>query len=356
MTTQDVQVNFSELMTRLLGLLTEKERDVIQRRFSLDGRSKETLDKIGQGYSITRERVRQIEAVALTKLARISMDPSMQKIHKLAFSVLEEHGKVMAEDVLVSTMLKSLSNTKNVESNAMKLAMKVSSQLIKQEKNQFYRTFWRTSDISLLSVKDCISNIKKILKKKKDVMNIDAISKILAPNYSKSMINSVLQIDWEFKPTEDGWGLTSWRHINPRSIKDKIMIIFKELGKPLHFNEVINHVIEDFKAKKMVTHQAIHNELIRHDEFVLVGRGLYALEEWGLPSGTVCDLIQSVLVENDGPMKRQDIIKAVLEKRDIRLGTISLNLQKYPFFKRVGRAIYQYDASLDTRKQKRRRG
>ena len=167
MTTQDVQVNFSELMTRLLGLLTEKERDVIQRRFSLDGRAKETLDKIGQGYSVTRERVRQIEAVALTKLARISMDPSMQKIHKLAFSILQEHGKVMSEDMLVSTMLKSLSNTKDVEANAMKLAMKVSSQLIKQEKNQFYRTFWRTSDVSLLSVKDCIAGIKKVLKKMK---------------------------------------------------------------------------------------------------------------------------------------------------------------------------------------------
>jgi hypothetical protein len=132
------------------------------------------------------------------------------------------------------------------------------------------------------------------------------------------------------------------------------MIIFKDLGKPLHFNEVINHVIEDFKAKKMVTHQAIHNELIRHDEFVLVGRGLYALAEWGLPSGTVCDLIKSVLVENNAPMKRQAIIKAVLAKRDIRLGTISLNLQKYPFFKRVGRAIYEYDESLDNRKRKRR--
>jgi hypothetical protein len=354
MTTQDVQVNFSELMNRLLGLLTEKERDVIQRRFSLDGRKRETLDKIGQGYSITRERVRQIEAVALKKLTRISMDPSMQQIHKLAFAILQDHGRVMAEDVLVSEMIKNLTDTKDLESNAMKLAMKVSAQLVKQEKNQFYRTFWRTSDLSLLSVKDCINNIKKTLKKKKDVMEVSDIAKALGVNYTEEIIQSVLQIDWEFKQTESGWGLSSWRHINPRSIKDKIMIIFKDLGKPLHFNEVINHVIEDFKAKKMVTHQAIHNELIRHDEFVLVGRGLYALAEWGLPSGTVCDLIKSVLVENNAPMKRQAIIKAVLAKRDIRLGTISLNLQKYPFFKRVGRAIYEYDESLDNRKRKRR--
>ncbi len=354
MTTQEDKVSFSTLMNNLLSLLTDKERDVIKRRFSLHGKPKETLNKIGESYSITRERVRQIEAVALKKLARISMDPYMQKIHKLAFSILRDHGSVMSEDLLISEVLKSLNDTKGIDANAMKLAMRTSNQLVKQEKNQFYRSFWRTSETPLLTVKDCIRNVKKVLRKNKDVMTVQQISKALAGAFSPEMIQSVLHIDWEFKSTEYGWGLTTWRHINPRSIKDKIMIIFKKIGKPLHFNEVINHVIKDFKAKKMVTHQAVHNELIRHDEFVLVGRGIYALAEWGLPSGTVCDLIQSVLTENGEPMKRQDIIKAVLKKRDIRLGTISLNLQKYPFFKRVGRAVYEYDASLDTRKRKRR--
>ncbi len=355
MTNTPVSVNFSDLMDQLLDLLTEKERDIIQRRFSLEGGAKETLDHIGKSYSITRERVRQIEAVALTKLARISMDPSMQKIHKLAFSILEDHGKVMSDDNLVSEMLKGLVDEKSINANAIRLAMKVSSQLIKQEKNQFYVSFWRTSDVSLAFVKDGIKAVKKALKQQKDVMSVMEIADMMVGQYSADFIESVLQIDWEFKSTENGWGLSTWRHINPRSIKDRITIIFKEVAKPLHFNEVINHVINDFKGKKMVTHQAIHNELIRHEEFVLVGRGLYALKEWGLPSGTVCDLIESVLEENGEPMKRQDLIKAVLKKRDIRLGTISLNLQKYPFFKRVGRAVYTYDASLDNRKRKRKR-
>ena len=116
--------------------------------------------------------------------------------------------------------------------------------------------------------------------------------------------------------------------------------------------EDITTVLEsdgNFRVNK--THQDIHNELIRHDDFVLVGRGIYALNEWGLPSGTVCDLIKSVLEENGGPMKRQEIITAVLKKRDIRIGTISLNLQKYPFFKRVGRAVYGYETTLDNRKR-----
>ncbi|MCK5460822.1 hypothetical protein KAI58_02465 [Candidatus Gracilibacteria bacterium] len=346
-----VEIDFSKLMTRVLSLLSDKERDVIQRRFSLDGRKKETLDGIGKGYQITRERVRQIEAVALKKLARISMDPSMRKIHDLAFGILSSHGCVMSEDHLISEMLKNMLETKNIDVNAMKLAMRVSNQMIKQEKNQFFRAFWRTSEMKLLEVKNCIKAVQKSMQKKKVVMDVNTLASVLAENFSAEIIASVLHIDWGFKETEDGWGLTSWRHINPRSIKDKVMIIFKDTGKPMHFTDIVNHVLKGFSAKKMVTHQAIHNELIRHDDFVLVGRGIYALNEWGLPSGTVCDLIKSVLEENGGPMKRQEIITAVLKKRDIRIGTISLNLQKYPFFKRVGRAVYGYETTLDNRKR-----
>ena len=346
-----VDVNFPELMSRLLALLNPKERDVIERRFSLDGKNKETLDKIGKSYSITRERVRQIEAVALKKLARISMDPSMRQVHELAYNILEEHGRIMLEDHLVSEMLKNMSDTKNIDSNAMKLAMRVSDRMTKQDKNQFYRPFWRAADISLMEVKTLIKDIQKILRKNKDVMDTAALVSSLGDVYALETIDSVLAIDFSFKQAEDAWGLSSWRHINPRSIKDKIMITFREVGKPMHFTEIVNHVLKDFEARKMVTHQAIHNELIRHDDFVLVGRGLYALQEWGMPSGTVCDLIRDVLVENGEPMKRQEIINSVLEKREIRVGTISLNLQKYPFFRRVGRAVYEYVPELDKRRR-----
>ncbi len=352
---QKVDINFSELMARLLDLLNPKERDVIERRFSLGGKRKETLDKIGKSYSITRERVRQIEAVAIKKLARISMDPSMRQIHNLGYNILCENGKVMLEDHLVSEMLKNMSNTKNVDTNAVKLAMRVSDRLAKQDKNQFFRPFWRTSDLSLLEVKNLIRGIQKIMERKHETISVDEIAEKLNGEYPLEMVGSVLFVDWSFKQTSEGWGLTAWRHINPRSIKDKINITFKEVGKPLHFTEIVNHVLADFDAKKMVTHQAIHNELIRHNDFVLVGRGMYALKEWGLPSGTVCDLIVEVLEEHEAPMKRQEIINAVLQKRDIRIGTISLNLQKYPFFRRVGRAVYEYAPELDTRRRNQKR-
>ncbi len=352
---EQLQVDFVDLMTRLLNLLSDKEQEVIRRRFSLHGKKKETLDKIGKSFSITRERVRQIEAVALKKLARISLDPTIQKIHDLAVEILEENGQVMSEDNLVSEMLRRFDDASNMEVNTMKLTMRVSDRLVKQEKNQFYRAFWRLSGISLLSVKNSIKEVQRTLRKHKDVVSVETITEELPTTIAQERVNSLLYVDWSFMEIDGEWGLTTWRHINPRSIKDKIMIIFKEEGKPLHFSDVANRVLSDFQGKKSVTRQAIHNELIRHPEFVLVGRGLYGLKDWGMAAGTVREVIKSVLVENGEPMKRQDIIKAVLKKRDIRLGTISLNLQKYPFFKRVGRAVYEYDPTLEMPRKKRGR-
>ena len=346
-------IDFPKLMDRLLRLLTEKEQNVITRRFSLGGGQRETLDKIGRSFSITRERVRQIETMAIKKLARISMDPSMRFIHDLAYTTLVKNGRVMSEDLLVSDMLKKVGSSE-IDVNAMKLAMRVSGRLVKQEKNQFHHPFWHTKDLAVQEVKGLIKTTQKALQKKGDVLAIDELKYELKGNYDQVMVASVLRIDKGFCETPRGWGLAAWRHINPRSIKDKILITLKDDGKPLHFTDIANHVLGDFKAKKVVTPQAIHNELIRHDEFVLVGRGMYGLKEWGMVAGTVCDVIKTVLQENGGPMKRQEIIEGVLKKREIRIGTISLNLQKYAFFKRVGRAVYEYDPSLDPKAKKKK--
>lgn len=344
-------INFPELMDRLLSLLTEKEQNIIARRFSLKNNNKETLEKIGQSYSITRERVRQIEAVAIKKLARISMDPAMRAIHDMAYDILVSHGKVMSEDLLVSEMLKHMENTQNINVNSMKLAMRVSDRLIKQEKNQFFRPFWRTKDVSIAEIRDVVKAVKKHLKPQTSVVPLNSIVTTLEAKFNAQLIASVMHIDWEFMQKKEQWGLTTCRFINPKSIKDKVIITLREHGKPLHFTDIINQTLKSFTGKKSVTSQAIHNELIRHKEFALVGRGLYGLSEWGLPSGTVCDLIRDVLIENKEPMKRQDIIKNVQEKRDIRTGTISLNLQKYDFFRRVGRAVYEYVPSMDKRRR-----
>jgi DNA-directed RNA polymerase delta subunit len=136
----------------------------------------------------------------------------------------------------------------------------------------------------------------------------------------------------------------TWRHINPKSIRDKALIVLRKEGKPMHFVDIATAITDyAFDAKK-VTVQAVHNELIRYPQFVLVGRGLYALKEWGYQDGTVTDIIESLL-KKKSPMTKQDIMKGVLKQRQVKKGTISLNLQKNPQFVRVGRAVYALDES-----------
>jgi RNA polymerase primary sigma factor len=63
-----IQSNLRETTTRILASLTAREERVVRMRFGLGVNSDHTLEEVGQQFSLTRERIRQIEAKALRKL------------------------------------------------------------------------------------------------------------------------------------------------------------------------------------------------------------------------------------------------------------------------------------------------
>src|SRR3989338_11709154 len=69
-TAHPLSVNLPELLSNLFMVLTDKESQVIKKRFALQGQQKQTLEKIGKQFNVTRERIRQIESIALGKLRR----------------------------------------------------------------------------------------------------------------------------------------------------------------------------------------------------------------------------------------------------------------------------------------------
>ena len=80
--------------------------------------------------------------------------------------------------------------------------------------------------------------------------------------------------------------------------------------------------------------------IIKDKRFVLIGRGIYALQEWGYKKGTVADMKTEVLDDAAEPLHRDEIVKRVLKKRHVKETTILLNLQGKPQFKRVAKATY----------------
>ncbi len=343
--------NLQEIIEEIFLVLTDKEKEVIIKRFSLDNKPKRTLESIGQQFSVTRERIRQIEKIALNKLKRTVQTTRLANINAISNEIVHEHGGLLLEKELVKNILEALKSDSPVDAHIVKLALSINPELKRAEKTNQRKTYWALKELTRATIDDILSAGMKTLKKKGDVMTDGKLIVQIRQELGEKMegvadplIVSALKVDKRLKRVDKGFGLMSWRHINPRSIRDKAYIVLKLEKKPLHFVDIANKIAEADFDKKEVTVQAVHNELIRYEQFVLVGRGLYALKELGYKKGTVADVIESLL-KKKSPMTKQEIIEGVLKQRHVKKGTISLNLQKNPQFVRVGRAVYKLDLS-----------
>ena len=141
------------------------------------------------------------------------------------------------------------------------------------------------------------------------------------------------------KNSFDQWGLTHWPEIRPKGIKDKAYLVLKMATKPIHFREIATLINGHRFDSKKANFQTVHNELIKDKRFVLVGRGLYALSEWGFEAGTVKDVLINLLKKH-GPMAREKIIAKTSEVRFVKPNTILLNLQDKKLFKKDEKGFY----------------
>jgi len=348
-----ISLNLQDLLGDLFLVLTQKETEVIKRRFALAGQSKQTLEKIGKHFNVTRERIRQIESIALSKLKRTVRTTKLNEVNEMGKGILRASGGLMLASELVSGVLKHLPGSQTIDGSVLRLSFSIDSEMAPEGRSQTYKPFWRLSSLAMDDISTIVDMAVKFLNKRHSCMKgAELISSIQAmPGFqgripSSELILSCLSIDERLREIPEGWGLTEWRFVRPRSIRDKVEIILKKVGRPMHFMEIANSIKEAGFDHKNVTVQAVHNELIRYPQFVLVGRGLYALRDWGYEPGTVADVIENILKQK-GALSKKQIIEEVSRQRTVKVGTISLNLQKMPYFVRVGRAVYDFDASKE---------
>lgn len=344
-------LNLYAMLDDLFLVLTEKEASVIKKRFALQGQPKQTLEKIGKHFKVTRERIRQIESIAISKLKRTVRTTKLNDINDMAKDILRRHGGIVREETLISDILKRINGNPDLDGAVLRLSFSIDNELDLVRHGSSLIPSWRLTSLSLDDVLLITETAVKMLRKRRScITHEELVSALQGLNLfknrfpSRELLASSLTIEERLRHIDEGWGLTEWRFVRPRSIRDKVEIILKKSNIPLHFMEIANRIREAHFDHKNVTVQAVHNELIRYPQFVLVGRGLYALREWGYESGTVADVIEKILKAN-GALSKREIITEVAKQRTVKVGTISLNLQKMPYFVRVGRAIYAFDAS-----------
>lgn len=333
------QIDIEKVVQDILGTIEhEREREIVSRRFGLFDR-RETLEQIGELLGITRERVRQLEKAIINRLkAAAEKDlPHINEVEKALITQLNEMGKVARVSEITSKV--AASDNKHNQARVAFLAQLSPNIAVIEDNDHFFHSIGLAADHTEKHIRDHVSKIIEAIKNIGEPTDIESISKSVG-NKDAKHTEALASISKNVATLHGRWGLVKWPMVNPKNIRDKIYVILHDNKKPMHFSEIADAIKASDFRRKDVTTQAIHNELIKDKRFVLIGRGIYALREWGYSKGTVADVIADVLREEGGALHRDEIVKRVLKSRQVKETTILLNLQGKPQFKRVAKATY----------------
>ena len=319
----------------------DREREIISRRFGLTGQ-KETLEQIGELLNITRERVRQLEKAILVRLrigAEEGQISELAAAEKLMIRNLTELGRVARTTVLAEQIYGHKATS--AEQARLVFISAISHNLTCIDENDTYYSAIGIADYGdVTAIHEKVDEVVATIKQNKAPITIEQLDQVLDYEHP-SYIRAVASISKQLASLNGLWGLTKWPTVNPRNIRDKIYVVLEAKKEPMHFSEIAEAISHSDFRRKNVTIQAIHNELIKDPRFVLIGRGIYALNTWGYAKGTVADIITDILKKAGEPLTREEIVKRVLHARKVKETTVLLNLQNKELFTKVDKDSYK---------------
>jgi DNA-directed RNA polymerase delta subunit len=326
--------DFFGLMTSFISALPGRSQEILKKRFGLIADHGETLEKIGQDYKITRERVRQIITDAVKNISKKTDEKEFKEAENwLVFTIEKNHGIIKVKEII-----EKLGSNDFRERNFLKLFAQCSKKVSEVfEKGTLERTWVLSKDI-VNSVKKVNLEAKDVLEKAKKPLDDSEILKKIQERITEmneGQILNFLSALIEIKKNVFGkWGMIHWDEINPKGTREKIYLILKETKKPLHFTQIAV-LIDKYKLGKKKAHpQTVHNELIKDERFVLIGRGIYALRQWGYEEGTIKDVLKNILEKSEKPLHKNEIIAEVLKIRKVKKTTVMINLNNETIFEK----------------------
>ena len=342
-------VDLKRLVFDMIEKLPERSRDIIMKRFNLGGYGEaKTLEKIGEEYKITRERVRQIESEAISRLKDAGEKYNINQIFESIRSNIENYGGIASEKKITSFLFGSEKGDHKINKQITLFILSLDDRIKETGETRIHKKIYFYEEKNIEKFKNVIKGVEKYLEEKEKSVDFNKILKV-ASEYRKdkktfplSHLESYLDENKIILKNVLGeWGHTKWAYINPKNVRDKAYLTLKKSEKPIHFVEITDKINILWRNGRKANNQTVHNELIKDDRFVLVGRGIYALKEWGYNPGTVLDIIVEILKENGGEVKQDDIMREVLRKRQVRKNTIILNLQNREYFEKAEGKTYK---------------
>lgn len=340
-----------EVISELFRNLSSKEEDILRRRHALHGKERETLETIGAAYRVTRERIRQIERTSIGRIREIAgQGEILRPIEHVVHTTIVSRGGAMSEEQLLDELLK-YSSEANVAHRALLfiLVYLLSDKFVEILETNLLRKSWRLPMTSVETIHEAIHELERVVETVGEpTLRDDVLQHFYETPYFKQheskftddTIVSYLGMSQAIDRNPfNEYGLRAWGSIRPRRMNDKIYLVLKKHGKPMHFTEITDAINSVRFDDRIAYPPTIHNELILNNRYVLVGRGMYALQEWGYKPGVVTDVITEILKQN-GPLARDAIIEKVLKKRVVKKNTIALALTNKERFRKMENGRY----------------
>lgn len=326
---------------KLLSVLPDRARDVLEKRYGL-GRDGEvyTLEAIGQTYGITRERVRQIENYGIQSIQKSPAYSEFQNNFEELLGEMETLGGGIISEQSLLTELASDPQSRN----DIYFLLVLGDPFYRSKENNYYAHRWYTKKQVAEMVEKALYNVYQSIGRDELISEEEVLNRFrnqlvdAANKHDDIVLKRWLEISKQIASNPLGeWGHAASPNVRVKGIRDYAYLVVKRHGSPMHFREVAEAIQELFSKK---AHTATtHNELIKDERFVLVGRGLYALSEWGYSAGVVKDVLRDLL-EKHGPLSREEIIDKVRKERYVKDNTIVVNLQDTNLFKRLSNGTY----------------
>ncbi len=325
----------------MLSELPDRAYEVVTNRFGLtDDAQRKTLEAIGKKYGITRERVRQIENAALGMIRKSQAFKDEKGVFEELKKLMHSLGAVVSEQDFLNHVAKD-----KLTQNHIHLYLTLGEEFTEHKEDDHFKTRWTVdTDISeevhrsLKSLYENLSDDELIPESELIDRFLTEVKEVSDHCRTEEIARRWLSMSKKISRNPLGeWGKSTSSSIKTRGIKDYAFLMMRKHGSPMHFREVAKAVVSTFDKK---CHTATcHNELIKDPRFVLVGRGIYALSEWGYKSGVVRDVIKELLKKN-GPMSKEDIVDQVMKERYLKKNTILVNLQNSKYFKKNKSGLY----------------
>lgn len=344
----NISKNIKTAVVGLIKPVSSRNRDIVSRRFGLNNGKIETLESIGRTYGITRERVRQIEEYSLKNLkAELAKEPSGAKVKPyfdFVHDALKTAGGFMAEPVLFEKF--SGQPNLSVINASLVFLLTLNSDFLRGSENDDLIAFWHLNDGSDIVLADAVKTTVSVLQETKSLMPREELYEAYKSGAKSGAVSlpaflSALEISKNIgKNIFHQHGLVEWAEIRPRGVRDRAYLVLKKEIKPRHFREITDLINGAKFSVKRANVQTVHNELIKDERFVLVGRGIYGLAEWGYRAGTVKDVLVDILKESNRALSKEELVAKVLASRYVKENTVLLNLQDSKVFAKKGDGTY----------------